>query len=389
MWVGRRPDREENGGTALVTGSGRRRPVVAVLDTGVGTHPWFGDYDPSDPTHGDGNGVVLRQAKLDDGPIGTFPLASRPAEDAEFGGASSAPLTGPLDPIAGHGTFIAGIVHQVAPDAAILPVRIFGGSGTVPEWDVLQSLRRLLRFHLRGLRGVAETFPVDVVVLSMGYYHERPEDLDYDGPLREVIRALRRSGVVVVVAAGNDGSTRPMYPAAFAPRVDRGRERSQAQEGEILSRFFVPLLAVGARNPDGSTALFSNEGPWVTCLKQGAAVVSTIPTTLNGPTTPSLQLPDEISGGYRATIDPENFRGGFATWSGTSFAAPVLAAEVARAIFRASSRAADAGRGPGHGSGVSSDGDILREEVETRVDRAWHAVTALVGIDRPAEPEGD
>jgi hypothetical protein len=35
----------------------------------------------------------------------------------------------------------------------------------------------------------------------------------------------------------------------------------------------------------------------------------------------------------RETIDPDDFSGGFAVWSGTSFAAPVAAGEVAAALI--------------------------------------------------------
>ena len=98
-------------------------------------------------------------------------------------------------------------------------------------------------------------------------------------------------------------------------------------------RDVLPVVSVGALNPDlRSVALFSNAGDWVCCHRQGAALVSTMPTTFDG----SLQpvAPVRINGGgLRSTIDPDNFHGGFATWSGTSFAAPILAAEVAELLW--------------------------------------------------------
>ena len=33
-------------------------------------------------------------------------------------------------------------------------------------------------------------------------------------------------------------------------------------------------------------------------------------------------------------MDPDDYRGGFAVWSGTSFATPVLAAELAAALIK-------------------------------------------------------
>jgi subtilisin family serine protease len=40
----------------------------------------------------------------------------------------------------------------------------------------------------------------------------------------------------------------------------------------------------------------------------------------------------EGDGPVRCTVDPDDYTGGFGVWSGTSFATPVFAAEVAAAI---------------------------------------------------------
>jgi hypothetical protein len=347
-YLGGPPRRElPDGETPWVAADGTRRPAVAIVDTGVGSHRWFGPYEPDNPQD---SAVVVRTASLDDGrPVGTFPVPDLKSEDAEYGGLSVDPLTGPLDPVAGHGTFMAGIVHQVCPDAVIVAVRAFGGSGDIPEWQMLHTLWRLLRFHRRGQRGEAGYHPIDVAVLAMGYYHEQPEDYGYDGPLRRVLRALRRAGVVVVVASGNDGTTRPMFPAAWAPHVVRRPAPGRADGGTTvpvpvddrqLSADHPPLVVAGATNPDGTTAVFSNDGPWVTCVRPGAAVVSTMPETIDGPETPQVSLPERLRPGTRASVDPDDFTGGFATWSGTSFAAPYLAAEVAAARLEGARRAA-------------------------------------------------
>ncbi|MGW8566406.1 S8 family serine peptidase [Isoptericola sp. NPDC055881] len=366
-WLGAAPTRHvRDDGDMWRTPDGAIRPVVAVLDTGVGTHDWFGTYDADGPS--DGNGVVIRDALLDGDPIGTYPAQQYPEEDAEIGGSSTSPLTGPLDPVAGHGTFIAGIVHQVCPDALILPVRTVGGSGVAAESEVIESLRRLARFHERGLAGRDGHVPVDVVVLSMGYYHERPEDMRWDHPLRAVLARLRDTGVAVVVAAGNDGETRPEFPAAFAPEVDRRTVPPSITVAGDTTADRPPILAVGALNPDGTTALFSNDGPWVTCLRPGAGVVSTVPTTLDGPVTPSLRIKERHSDQFRSTIDPEGFQSGFATWSGTSFSAPVLAGEIARELLALREDASAWGSEP--------DADTL---VTTRVQQIWSAITGATG----------
>ncbi|GAA1715409.1 hypothetical protein GCM10009809_09430 [Isoptericola hypogeus] len=375
QWLGPAPSpRASAEGDPTRTDGGALRPVVAIVDTGIGSHPWFGDYSLDPEAQPSASTVVIRGASLPDGPVGTYPVPRFPEEDAEIGGTSTAPLTGPLDPIAGHGTFIAGIVHQVCPDARLLPVRAVGGSGMAVESEVIESLDRLYRYHRRGLAGDDDASPVDVVVLAMGYYHEEVDDLRWDRPLQVALARLRDAGVAVVVAAGNDGETRPEYPAAFGPEVDRTGPEPRITCPKDTSATRPPILVVGALNPDGSTALFSNDGPWVTCLRYGAAVVSSLPTTLDGPRTPSVRLKERRGPGVRTTIDPEGFQGGFATWSGTSFAAPVLAGEIARELLRLRGE-----RRRHDGATLARSGDRAPREVEDRVATVWQAITAATG----------
>ena len=127
--------------------------------------------------------------------------------------------------------------------------------------------------------------------------------------LREVITALTDLGVVVVAAAGNDATTRPFYPAALA-----------AENPLVLS--------VGALNPDDTEAWFSNAGPHVTHEATGANVLSSFPTTLRGARGARMHS----GSGARQTADPDSFASGFAIGSGTSYAAPEVAAAVAVAL---------------------------------------------------------
>ena len=132
-----------------------RRPVVAVLDTGVRAHPWLdvapgpgGGYD-TDPHH-DGDGFIeidhdIQKAILLEG------------EQAEASGdrprqvirhpwdtpVSADPLIGELGPALGHGTFIAGIVRQVAPRARVLSIRVMHSDDIVYEGDLLTALTAL------------------------------------------------------------------------------------------------------------------------------------------------------------------------------------------------------------------------------------------------------
>lgn len=356
VFMGPAPRRSRaEGVSSLTTADGTDRPVVAVLDSGIGAHPWF-----DEPAS-----VVLRGATLDGEPIGTAAedealydseVRGRRRDDAAY-----------LDAYAGHGTFIAGVVHQVCPDAAIMPVRIFGGDGRVREWDVAHTLEKLLEFHRRGVAGVEGHWPVDVVVLSGGFYAERPEDdEDYDGVLRGRLRDLRRAGVLVVVSAGNDGSTRPIFPAAWAPRVRRAPDGVVPTGSREVCADYTPLLPVTGQNPDGTLADFSNDGPWVVAARPGANVLSSMPTTFDG-----AEVPWQSGDGLRRTVDPDNFASGFGLWSGTSFAAPVLAGELATSLLREREARPD-----------------LATDFASRVATAWRAVQGVGDLYREPPTAG-
>ena len=89
-------------------------------------------------------------------------------------------------------------------------------------------------------------------------------------------------------------------------------------------------MSVGALNPSlRSLTLFSNVGPWVRTYAPGAAVVSTTPAFTGGAQAATRA---DFEGFDRQTVDPDDYRGGFAAWSGTSFAAPYVAGRIAAAL---------------------------------------------------------
>jgi subtilisin family serine protease len=325
-WVGEPPAYQ-------VEGWKGRRPVVAVLDTGCGTHPWF---ETGVTTHAEWQGTSAEVADA--------------ATDPERTGDVVGPLDGQLDTHSGHGTFIAGLIRQICPKADIWALRVMSSDGIVEEHDLIRALG-VLNGLVADALAAGEAPPIDIVSLSLGYYHELPSDQDFDPVLLQQLQALGRAGVAVVACAGNDATTREMYPAAFLPH-DNGVVN-------VLDRDCVPVVSVGALNPDGSIALFSNGGAWVAAWDVGAALVSTFPTTFDGGSQPTISMPTSL-GRPRATIDPDRYAGGFGTWSGTSFSTPVLAGRLAQALL--SERSAEA---------------------EDQLSRIWPAVTEETGIARP------
>lgn len=279
-------------------------PVVAVVDTGLGRHPWFKDG-------------VVRDLRIGGQPVG---LRFAPDDDPEHTGVTVDRVNGGLDTLAGHGTFIAGIIRQRCPSATIVSVPVMYGDGSAAEDDLIAALEGLLAHQLHALAGSTEGRPIDVLSLSLGYYHEAPSDIAATGRLAWVLKGLSDAGVAVVAAAGNDASVVEFYPAALAAAPWSG----------------VPLVSVGATTMDHPlVASYSNTGPWVVCYRAGTNVVSTMPTTFDGSGHASMRTSglNTTASGFtvpkRATPDVDNYSGGFGIWGGTSFAAPVFAAEVA------------------------------------------------------------
>ncbi|RMH85154.1 MAG: hypothetical protein D6683_01330 [Actinomyces sp.] len=153
--------------TAWDTTLGDPGVVIAVLDSGVAPHAEFGDR-------------LLAGASF----IGTDPT---------------------VDPL-GHGTAVASVAAGgadnqlggtgVCPRCSILPVQVADATGSVP-WSAAAN----------GLVWATD-HGADIVNLSFG--STSPSTV-----LADAIAYARSRGVVVVAAAGNNGTDTPVYPAAF------------------------------------------------------------------------------------------------------------------------------------------------------------------------------
>lgn len=173
----------------------------------------------------------------------------------------------------GHANFITGVVMAHTDSARVRIVKVLDANGICTEADLAAAL-------------VALT-DVDIVNLSLGgFSHDGKPPVLLAAALA---RLLENADRAVVAAAGNDGSDGPpFWPAGFA--------------GTSLP-FAGQVVSVAAH--DGSALCpWSNTGPWVSMAAPGSDIVSTYVTHAEFPT-------------------------GFARWSGTSFAAPFVAAEIA------------------------------------------------------------
>jgi hypothetical protein len=250
------------------------------------------------PHLGDGPGEPIRVAVVDTGIDGRHrtdgwleSVTRRPADDPATHGNDAnvdlldlQPHDGLLDIAAGHGTFVAGIIAQVAPTADISVYRALRAGGAGSELEVACAL----------VRAVADG--AQVVNLSLGGHtrFDQPS-LALAAALDEIAVIERRRGeeVVIVAAAGNYGDQTPTWPAAFRR-----------------------VVAVGAVTADLRPATWSTRGFWVDCSTVGEGLLSTF---VQG------------SSSFQFTADPDTFGpDAFAYWSGTSFSAPQIAGAVAR-----------------------------------------------------------
>lgn len=283
---------------------GGRRPVVAVLDTGIGAHSWLDPAgDPQDRFWVDAAAAPISWQPPWEDLVGPGPE----------GDGISETLVGTLDSHAGHGTFIAGLIRQLAPDASVLSLHIMYSDGVIHESDAINALGWL---HERVSHGGAAEF-IDVVCLAFGYYEETPADEAVTSAFANVLAALGNRGIRVVAAGGNHATARETFPAALATALDPPE---------------IPLVSIGALNPNKTKAHFSNEAPWITDWEVGTALMSTMPP-FDGSLAPEYCIPPATPNGkVRESLDPDNFKGGFAIWSGTSFAAAAFAAKLAQAL---------------------------------------------------------
>ncbi|GAC1597198.1 MAG: hypothetical protein NVS3B21_21570 [Acidimicrobiales bacterium] len=183
---------------------------------------------------------------------------------------------GYLDPAAGHGTFIAGLVEQFAPGCNLTVEKVLSTFGDGDEAAIAARIDALDP----GL---------DLLNLSFGGYA-----MEQMHVLAAAVRKIRRRGTVVVASAGNDATCRPTFPAAL-----------------------TGVIGVGALGPNGA-APFTNYGPWVRACAPGVDLVSSF-----------FKVFDGSEEGMPGEPDPDKFDS-WARWSGTSFAAPMVVAALAR-----------------------------------------------------------
>jgi subtilisin family serine protease len=185
-----------------VAGSG---VTVAVIDTGVDpTHPGLKGvllpgYDFTRNRNGGSERTDVSAPTPDSGSASTALVNQRTV--AVLDQRTVAVLDNQKYSAFGHGTMTAGLVHLVAPQAKIMPLKAFHADGTAYNSDVL----RAIYFAVKN--------GANVMNMSFNYTSYSPE-------LAKAIRYANNNGVLSVASAGNDGQNTVTYPAGFFGVVD-------------------------------------------------------------------------------------------------------------------------------------------------------------------------
>ncbi len=228
----------------------------------------------------------------------------------------------------GHGTHVAGIIagngasstgelafrtfKGLAPGARLVSIRALQPDGTGYTSDILAGIDWAIRFRA--------TYNIRVLNLSLG--HPVYESYTTD-PLCRAVRGANNAGILVVVAAGNDGGVGTGFGTITSP----GNEPAAVTVGAMDDSNTVTTT-------DDVLAWYSSKGPtlidhvakpdlvapgtWIVSLRAAGSYLDTTYHDL------TLQLGDYLADPANASKD-----GAYYSLSGTSMAAPMVSATAA------------------------------------------------------------
>ena len=135
----------------------------------------------------------------------------------------------------GHGTMTAGLVHLVAPNAHIMPLKAFEADGSASLYDIDRAIR------------YATDHGANVINMSFSYADDSPV-------LSAAIAYAANKGVLMVASAGNAGKNTAAYPASYSW-----------------------VIGVGSTNFSDRRSPFSNFGKSAKTSAPGEALVTLYP----------------------------------------------------------------------------------------------------------------
>lgn len=126
----------------------------------------------------------------------------------------------------GHGTMVSSLVHLVAPNTRIMPLKAFQGDGTGTVYDVVRAI------YYAADNGAR--------VINMSFSVDEPSD-----ELLAAISYANSKRVVCVASAGNSGVRVLVYPAAMK-KVEGVGSTSNTDTRSVFSNFGDDLVGIAA-----------------------------------------------------------------------------------------------------------------------------------------------
>jgi hypothetical protein len=127
----------------------------------------------------------------------------------------------------GHGTMVMGILHLVAPEAKLLPLKAFGSNGSANLSDIIRAIYYAVENN------------ANVINMSFDLTSNSSE-------LSTALAYATASNVICAASAGNDGKQELVYPAAISTSVMGAASTSDANTRSSFSNFGSGVVWVAA-----------------------------------------------------------------------------------------------------------------------------------------------
>lgn len=166
----------------------------------------------------------------------------------------------------GHGTHVAGVIGgkgaltSIAPGVKLRAYRVFADATTgATNYAILKAMMQAARDEC------------DIINLSIG-------GGPHDPGVAEAIQDARNHGMLVIVAAGNDGNPFVSFPAAHENAIAVAAfGRRGTFPAESTAAAAVRAAPVSTLDAEEFVAAFSNTGERINVIAPGVGIVSTLP----------------------------------------------------------------------------------------------------------------
>src|SRR5580704_5657641 len=199
---------------------------VAVIDSGVADHKDFHNASGTRVVHSE-----------------SFVSGNTSAVDAYGHGTHVSGIIGGNGSASGSGTGYAQQIAGMAPNVNIINLRVLDQNGAGTDSQVIAAIQRAIALKTQ--------YNIRVINLSLG----RPVFESYTlDPLDQAVEQAWAAGIVVVVAAGNDGRDNSMGTRGFATIGSPGNDPA------VITVAATRTMGTATRNDD-AIASYSSKGP--------------------------------------------------------------------------------------------------------------------------------